>query len=86
MYRDEYSSECIYSIAEAAALLCVSIEDLYGLIKAKKLGSIWTTNGFVVSNSHIGSYLIDSGFETKRISRNKVRYEKKFENRGRKRK
>jgi hypothetical protein len=65
MYRDEYSSESMYSVAEVAILLGTTIEAIKSLIKHEKIGCAWTKYGYVISNTHIASYLIASDFQTR---------------------
>lgn len=73
MYLDKHSSEQMYSIAEAAALLIIPIEEVRKLIKSKELGNKWTENGYAISNSHIAMYLVDCSFRTREKNREAIR-------------
>ena len=58
MYKNEYTNEPMYSIAEAAQILKKSSEKLQYLIRNGQLGFTLTEYGLVISSKHISSYLL----------------------------
>ncbi len=69
MYQSWMTGENVYSLAEAAFIMGIPIEELNRLIKAKSIGHSMTQYGYVVTHTDIAHYLAYGQGKKKRSRR-----------------